>query len=76
VYVPIAPNQPLSRRQAIEESANVRIVLRCETCAQKFAWSSATHIDWQTHGDIALETSPYSRQPEQAAYIIYTSGST
>ncbi|MBF4296767.1 non-ribosomal peptide synthetase, partial [Vibrio anguillarum] len=76
VYVPIAPNQPLSRRQAIEESANVRIVLRCETCAQKFAWSSATHIDWQTHGDIALETSPYSCQPEQAAYIIYTSGST
>ncbi|EFH74720.1 non-ribosomal peptide synthetase [Vibrio cholerae] len=76
VYVPIAPNQPLSRRQTIEESANVRIVLRCETCAQKFAWSSATHIDWQTHGDIALETSPYSRQPEQAAYIIYTSGST
>ncbi|WP_000009886.1 non-ribosomal peptide synthetase [Vibrio mimicus] len=76
VYVPIAPNQPLSRRQTIIENANIRIVVRCKTAKEKFEWTSSTHIDWQETSNTRLDYSPHSRSPKDTAYIIYTSGST
>lgn len=76
VYVPVAPNQPLSRREIIFTNADIRLVLCCEEEYSQHLWSKAgTHLFWQdrTH-------SPQINQvvvdPKHPAYVIYTSGST
>ncbi|AQS36929.1 amino acid adenylation enzyme/thioester reductase family protein [Shewanella psychrophila] len=76
VYVPIAPNQPISRRKSIVANANIRIVLRCKTAIIQFEWTDSIHINWQDAKGATLPLSAPLRRPEDTAYIIYTSGST
>ncbi|MBU2898683.1 non-ribosomal peptide synthetase [Vibrio hepatarius] len=76
VYVPIAPDQPLMRRQTIIDSAKIRFVLRCKNTSSKYNWTEAIHFDWQDANKDPLESPPYPRTPDDTAYIIYTSGST
>ncbi len=76
VYVPIAPNQPLSRKKTICESAKIRIVIRCKTAQEKFEWTNSIHLNWQDVNVEALINPSNKRQAHDKAYIIYTSGST
>lgn len=76
IYVPIAPDQPILRRQAIIDSANIRFVLRCQTTLSHYEWTSATHFEWQDASHSPLQSSPHQCAPTDTAYIIYTSGST
>ncbi|HCE3226384.1 TPA: amino acid adenylation domain-containing protein [Vibrio parahaemolyticus] len=76
IYVPIAPDQPILRRQAIIDSANIRFVLRCQTTLSHYEWTSATHFEWQDASHSPLLSSPHQCAPTDTAYIIYTSGST
>lgn len=76
IYVPIAPDQPILRRQAIIDSANIRFVLRCQITLSHYEWTSATHFEWQDASHSPLLSSPHQCAPTDTAYIIYTSGST
>ncbi|KJY70103.1 peptide synthetase [Vibrio coralliilyticus] len=76
IYVPISPDQPLSRRQTILDSANIRFVLRCQSSFSRYDWTDALHIEWQTAIDSPLLSPPHECTPDDTAYIIYTSGST
>ncbi|KJY91893.1 peptide synthetase [Vibrio neptunius] len=76
IYVPIAPDQPLSRRKTILDSANIRFVLRCQNTLSRYDWTDADHIEWQTAIESPLLSPPHQCTPDDTAYIIYTSGST
>ncbi|WP_271271074.1 non-ribosomal peptide synthetase [Aliamphritea hakodatensis] len=76
VYVPVPPDQPLARRSAIYDSAEIDIVIRCEMSHGQYEWHpDKTYVFWQS------DTQPLSVQqggadPLAPAYIIFTSGST
>ncbi|MFW7524933.1 amino acid adenylation domain-containing protein [Vibrio ostreicida] len=76
VYVPIAPNQPIARRQSIVDSADIRLVIRCQTAQLDKEWTQSIHINWQEAQGSELTAIETQRQPSDTAYIIYTSGST
>lgn len=82
-YVPLDPNQPAARLQAVLADADVALTL-VSSCYQTLALQAGTTALWLT--DAAEQMQVVRRQPQNApqlqlptdplAYLIYTSGST
>lgn len=75
VYVPVAADQPMQRRQAICSDANARLVLTCASTGRP-GEPDALALTWQA----AVRGEPFEadamRDASQPAYVIFTSGST
>ncbi|WP_432774811.1 amino acid adenylation domain-containing protein [Brevibacillus gelatini] len=75
VYVPIDPKQPLPRRLAMVEQADIRYVLSLSTVAAE--WPEGVQI--VAVDQVVPQQTPLilpDQNPDLPAYIIYTSGST
>ncbi|MCG8565593.1 MAG: AMP-binding protein, partial [Desulfobacterales bacterium] len=75
-YVPVAPDQPRTRRDRILQKADITFVLTdgkrsAEDWPQGIQALNASHADSETPLGAPLPV-----QPDQTAYIIFTSGST
>ncbi len=76
VYVPIPPDQPLSRRRVICDSAGIKIVIIAPE-QQNADWSQNIRcMTWQQDAHCPPLTHMAKRAVTDPAYIIYTSGST
>ncbi len=64
-FVPLDPSQPLARRKRLAERAGCRLML-----------SSRQHITGLADQDPSPGFSAITRQPEDEAYLLFTSGST
>jgi amino acid adenylation domain-containing protein len=78
-YVPIDPRDPLDRQHAILRDAGARVVVRHPT---DMAWRDAPYdsvaLDdtWSTIDGYPDVPPPTLAEPANAAYVLYTSGST
>lgn len=75
VYVPIDPRQPLPRRQAMVEQADIRYMLSLSTVAAE--WPEG--VQSVAVDQVVPQQTPLilpDQNPDLPAYIIYTSGST
>jgi amino acid adenylation domain-containing protein len=80
-YVPLDPGYPLSRREFIVDDAQVVLVLTDEAGAADFAGHSVDTLvlgqaDDGPHGRSGAAAPAVAVGPGNAAYIVYTSGST
>lgn len=75
VYVPIGAYQPDDRAQSILQTAGARMALACgreaPTSLPALTIAEAVRIGSRTHG-----VTPAVIDPEQVAYVLFTSGST
>lgn len=75
VYVPIGADQPADRAETILRSAGARMALACgddaPTTLPALTVTEAVRIGSRTHG-----VTPATIDPDQVAYVLFTSGST
>ncbi len=75
-YVPVSPEQPLSRRERIHRKAGIRFVLSDAALAESLGWpDDAIVLDIATARDAPVATPEFS-PADALAYVIFTSGST
>lgn len=74
-YVPLDPDDPAARHEAVMADARVDALVTTERWRDRFAWLDRPVVsaDRPPHAVRAL---PSTRSADQVAYIVYTSGST
>ena len=80
LYVPLDPAAPSERLILMIQDAGIHIVLTLHHLCQQLPVSIVPYFcldtDWQQVAGEALEDRAYPIDPRNAAYILYTSGST
>ena len=79
-YVPIDPSYPLERRRFMLENSQAPVVITQESVLREFSGDDLAVVcldrDWPAIAALPREMPPIASDPDQLAYLLYTSGST
>ncbi|MCE7996677.1 MAG: amino acid adenylation domain-containing protein [Roseivirga sp.] len=75
-YLPLDPNQPKARLQAMLEDSQCQLLLTTTADENELSFAGQKLLIDENDSDDVNEMPPLQRSPDQLAYVIYTSGST
>ena len=78
-YLPIDANVPAERLRYLLENGEVKVVLTQSWLDERLTWPPNVvrlSVDQENLSDASAEPLPRMQTPEDAAYVLYTSGST